>query len=146
MQVYYFMARVDITRRQNKHMYTVTGRRNICWKEECSVKKEQGTKGTEERFKEKIHGARVTFCGKFYEHTIMWTTRAGNLNGRQQSSGILVGIHNALGAVGPFTKRRTECPCQIISLGHRLQEWYRSQSLSFFFSFLVSLPGLLLRV
>ena len=33
------------------------------------------------------------------------TLRAGNLNGRQTSSG---GIHDALAAVTPFTKRRIE--------------------------------------
>ena len=36
------------------------------------------------------------------------TMRSGNLDGRQQSSGIPVGIHDAFAAVVPFTKRRTE--------------------------------------
>ena len=36
--------------------------------------------------------------------------RAGNLNRRQQSSGILVGINDALAAVEPFTKKLQKIP------------------------------------
>ena len=42
MRVYYFLTRVDITRRrQNKYTYTVTGTGNIYQKNEYSVEKEQ---------------------------------------------------------------------------------------------------------
>ena len=72
--------------------------------------KEQGTaklkKGSENR--PTGPGKGHLLVGNALNTPLGQTLRAGILKGRRTSSGLLVGIHDALASVAPFTKRRTE--------------------------------------